>query len=243
MSSHSLQQSIKDIGNSELVFQLDALDELRHRLSDKAKLLVAKAESWIREFVAKPNTDLGRKGDVCPFVRTSISKFNGIYLGLWEEDKVNLSSLVSYIRELIKIFPTLLPNGVESKDFKAIAVVFSDTSEVRAALDQVHQHLKPEVISKGMMIGQFYGQSHYPGLHSESFRPFNSPSPLLVLRYMQVIDLPFLCRAQIEVNSYCRKFQVQSVAELNAKVKRMGIDTLPDSWDESVTSLFKRGKE
>ena len=91
------------------------------------------------------------------------------------------------------------------------------------------------------MIGPFYPESVHPGLHSEEFRPFASPVPLLVIRGMQLLDLPFLCREPATLREYCRNFRISSPDDLEARLRRSGIRTRPLGWDECLRSIT-RGK-
>jgi hypothetical protein len=227
------------IGSSDLI-SIGDLCLNNHGLDPEISIKLSEVAEWLQNFVAKPNPGLGRKGDVCPFVRRSINKFDGIYFSIWNKPELSARNISECLRDFVKRFPNLTPNKEDSRDFKSVVIVFpdSDLAKIISVIDGVHQELKSEVVSKGMMIGQFYGDSLYPGLHSTTFRPFNSPCPLIVLRYMQVIDLPFLCRSPSDINSYCSNFKVGSPEELQKKVERLGIDSLPIGWNECVDSLF-----
>ena len=45
------------------------------------------------------------------------------------------------------------------------------------------------------MLGEFHNRTESPGLHNPNFRPLRSPIPLLAIRYMVEVDLPFLVMA------------------------------------------------
>lgn len=67
-----------------------------------------------------------------------------------------------------------------------------DTEAATQIIDPIQQKLKPLFVESGLMIGEFHRRTESPGLHNPNFRPLRSPTPLLAIRFMNELDLPFL---------------------------------------------------
>jgi len=170
------------------------INQLRHELP-----YLAQISDWLRDFLAKPHSDLGRPGPVCPFLPKAL-ELNSIRLTEIRADGLNLTQLKDIVRDYRDIFLELEPQHGDLAYFKAIMLVFPDISadDALVLIDGVQRELKPFFVEMGLMLGEFHERSESPGLHNPDFRPLRSPVPMLAIRFMAESDLPFLQRSTDE---------------------------------------------
>lgn len=151
---------------------------------------------WCNEFLARPHSELGRSGSVCPFVPRALAMNRISFAVVRTEDRpeAEVDRTIAEYRETLLCMEPL--SGPEAKE-KAIMVILPDVSEedAPAVVDETHRRLKARFVESGLMIGKFHPRSEQGGLHNPGFRPLRSPVPLLAIRYMVDSDLPFLNRA------------------------------------------------
>src|SRR3712207_2070569 len=112
-----LLEDLEDVGRTSGLAESD-LDALRA------------VADWIKTYVVKPHTDLGRAGPVCPFVPTSLER-----KVLWLAPERIADRGVPDVVELVNGYQRLLldaqpPDGDAS--YNVIVVVFIDLSPDRA---------------------------------------------------------------------------------------------------------------
>src|SRR5687768_4058148 len=112
---------------------------------------------WALEFLCKPHMDLGRKGAVCPFTRPSIDK-ELFWLSLYSKPATHPHEISELMIKYQNLFLQLPPQNTKEAQYKTILVVFPHFSEndCNDLIDRVQQQLKPDFVSKGLMIGQFH---------------------------------------------------------------------------------------
>jgi hypothetical protein len=167
---------------------------------------------WLREFVARPNPQLGRAGSVCPFVPNSL-QLDSIRITELSPEKLGLDGLCKIFSDYRDLFLATEPTGGPEALNKAFLVAFpslsaSGTSGI-ALLNEVESRLKRSFIEKGMMLGEFDPTNQAHGLRNPDFRPFQSPVPLLGMRHMVEADLPFMTSPSYsaeECSSYLRSY-------------------------------------
>lgn len=215
------------------------LNQLATKLNPDTYAALISVSKWLFSFVGVPNTNLGRAGDVCPFVRPSLTKHFGIYFAPWTSQKPEFTSTLNFLRILAAKFSSLQPISSPERNFKALIAVFPDAKDesVSTLVQALQIFLKPEIVGHGMMIGQFYFDCAEPGLHNLDFRPLQSPYPLLVLRYMQLTDLPFLVEKPEYISQYCSKFNISSLSHLEKRLSGHGVSVLPRDWESCVRSI------
>jgi hypothetical protein len=149
---------------------------------------------WILSFVNQPHRDLGRSGIVCPFVPPAL-KQNLIWLALVSDECVAVDHVCARLRGYMRVYQARAA-GVGSPEQAALVLVFPALNETgRGSLVQkIHRRAKPEIVSNGLMLGEFHRESKAPGVHNPDFRPLRSPVPLFVLRRMVINDLVFLAQ-------------------------------------------------
>lgn len=217
------------------------VDNFSKKLPRKTYAALLSVHEWLINFVGVPNTNLGRAGDVCPFVRQSLTKHFGIYFAPWTSQKPEFLSALEFLRVLAAEFSTLQPQSLPERNFKALIAVFPGAKDESAStlVQALQIFMKLEIISRGMMIGQFYSSCAEPGLHNLDFRPLQSPYPLLVFRYMQLTDLPFLVEKPEYIAQYCAKFNISSLSHLEKRISGHGVSVLPREWANCMRTMFQ----
>ncbi|MEY2934804.1 MAG: hypothetical protein RL033_5553 [Pseudomonadota bacterium] len=174
---------------------------------------------WAQEFLTLPHPELGRGGQVCPYVRGSIRE-RGLLLALLEG--ADTPQTDQTLLRLGQYFLQLEPTEPSLSQRKAIVVLFPGLGERETAdaINGMHQRLKPHFLSQGMMLGEFYAHSQKPGLHNPEFRPLRSDTPLLVIRIMVLTDIAFLTDEVAFVRAFLRNFKAQGREELRRYVER-----------------------
>lgn len=190
--------------------------------------------TWIREFICKPNEDIGRSGLVCPFVKLAIDVSQSIFFSM--EEIQSGAVLETRILTFLDIFQNLKIAESGFERFKCIVIVLPGVSD--REMDVIHQNLKPLFVDHLLMLGQFYPNCNEPGLHNADFRPLRSPVPLFVIRHMQITDLPFLFQDERFLKNFCRKFSVTTAADLDGIITSYKINKLPLNWSTIVEKVF-----
>lgn len=175
----------------------------------KTELL--KFKSWVLEFLCKPNSELGRKGAVCPFTKKAYD-LNFFWVTVQNSWQISPENLISTFYRYKNIFKSLAPNAEGENIFKTISILFPfiDKNQFKI-IEEVQESLKPAFVKEGIMIGQFYPGCSQPGLNNSAFRPLNAPLPLLAIRNMVESDLPFLVGNPEFEKSYHTRFQKENV--------------------------------
>jgi hypothetical protein len=150
---------------------------------------------WISSYTPNPHPDLGRDGVVCPFmVRTLRREY--VTIGPFDAASGGESGLIALAKQLrdrmiarspelgsdrIYLVSLIVPHGLPDHDLAAM-------------VGRAHAAIKPEFIDLGFMAGDFWPNHDTVGLHSDSFRPFASPVPILGMRPMVPADLMFFVK-------------------------------------------------
>jgi hypothetical protein len=149
--------------------------------------------AWVNTFLARPHPHLGRPGVVCPYVSHAL-KSNNIQMLVIRTQNLDLAQIEDIVQNYRSVFLEAAAKEKEIAMYKAVVLIFPDV-DIEAAtqiIDPIQQKLKPFFVESGLMIGEFHGRTENPGLHNPNFRPLRSPTPLLAIRFMNELDLPFL---------------------------------------------------
>ncbi|HEV7669750.1 MAG TPA: hypothetical protein VGS22_14600 [Thermoanaerobaculia bacterium] len=196
--------------------------------------------AWVRTEVCRQHEGLGRRGPVCPFVRPSLEKQHAFYLAVWRATPADPDAILDAMLAYRDWFLELEPDGMPERNFKTILVTFPAAGDAGGEwVETVQKRLKPLFVSLGLMIGQFYPACMEPGLHNPSFRPLAAPFPLMVIRHMQLMDLPFLADDPVFSTAYRTLFDLRTEEDLALRIRRTGIRSLPLGWRASVERLFE----
>ena len=164
--------------------------------------------SWIRDFVARPNNELGRPGTVCPFVPGALER-STLWLAperVGELDVAGVADLMEeYKRELLA-----QPTGDEQDTmYRTIMVVFSDlTADGASTLfgEVLNRLAVPSYEQDGIIFGPFYDGNAGTAIYNPDFRPFQSPVPFIFVRYTVVSDWKFFLDDAAWLDRWARRF-------------------------------------
>lgn len=150
------------------------------------------ARQWVNEFLAQPHIDLGREGDVCPFMARSVAAGHATFVSF--DAREGHEALRALVRDLRDDLEERAENAGSWRAYLTAVIVPHGLpdDELVPLLYDVHTELKGEFVERGLMLGEFWPGHEVRGLHSDSFRPLDSPLPLLALRHMVLTDLAFL---------------------------------------------------
>lgn len=152
------------------------------------------ARQWVDEYTPEPHADLGRDGAVCPFM---IKTLRLDYLTMVEFDATyGNEALVVLAWELLdRLRERAAEVGSDAIHLVSMVVPFGlPDFELKTMVDRAHAELKPDFVRLGFMAGDFWPDHETVGLHSEDFRPFSSPVPILGMRHIVPADLPFFVK-------------------------------------------------
>lgn len=185
-----------------------------------------KLVNYSYEFLSAPHVNLGRDGDVCPFVGHALEKHT-LRLTLTEcQTAIEARDAIS---EMIAIFEDMPISGSQSCPvtgndhiYKSILIGFPRVSRNEApfTIDALQAELKTQFISKGMMIGQFHPACPEPGLRNPNFRPLQAPVPMLVIRYLTKYDLPFMTSKYDHLESFANVMGEEGRRRIDALLKK-----------------------
>jgi hypothetical protein len=157
---------------------------------------------WARGYLSAPHPELGRRGNVCPFVPSSL-RGSHFYVAVRPGPMPDVAETVRRHRDW---FLELEPRGDPHAQLKTILILFPDVAPEQ--IDATQEALKPAFVQAGLMLGQFHPTPPSEGgLWNPDFRPLFSPVPLLAIRHMVPSDLPFLTRDRRHLESYLARFR------------------------------------
>jgi Domain of unknown function (DUF6875) len=205
-----LLEDLEDVGRTSELAESD-LDAL-HAVAD-----------WIKTFVVRPHEDLGRAGPVCPFVPGALERKT-----LWLAPEQIADRGVRHVVELLNGYKSLFldaePTGGDDANYKVIVVVFTGLSADRAqgVFDGVLEQLAvPSYAEDGIVFGPFYEGDEGTAIYNSSFRPFQSPVPLLFVRQGVISDWKFFLDKEDWLNLWARRFGESAVHALAEELRRL----------------------
>ncbi|WP_330328602.1 hypothetical protein OHS33_01840 [Streptomyces sp. NBC_00536] len=158
-------------------------------VTERAEAVV---QEWLRDYVSQPHEQLGRDGDVCPFVEPAAragTLMMHTRTGLTEARGAELRALV---REMARTFRTTRWPRTNPTMYAYVLILPDLPREQWAELDAVQAGLKAELAEGGLMLGQFHPECPEPAARNPQFPVSRSPVPLLAMRNMALHDVLFL---------------------------------------------------
>ncbi len=150
--------------------------------------------TWLTDFIAKSNQNLGRAGPVCPVVPPSMEQDKLLLKA--SEVELTKEELRKMLMEEKTIFLQAMRQSTNSVDaiFAVTVIALENCSDKSHGdlMDAIHASLKIEFMNEGLMIGQFHPYNETPGLHNPSFRPFQCPGYCFAIRNMIPSDHVFI---------------------------------------------------
>ncbi|MCO1581029.1 hypothetical protein M8C13_35280 [Crossiella sp. SN42] len=165
---------------------------------------------WAKDFLIPGHPDLGRSGPVCPYTRPALRR-DLFHLGIGSGDL--RQALTALRTEYTATLSTMDPEGADLLTY-LLVLPAADPGQV----DAVQRELKPEFVAEGLMLGQFHPHCAEPGLWNQDFRPLRSPVPLLAIRRLLPVDLPFLLADNGQLDAYLARFAPGIPARLRAQL-------------------------
>ena len=178
---------------------------------------------WIKTFVARPHTDLGRPGPVCPFVPGALER-RILWLAPEEIADRSAPAVVELMSDYTRGFLDAQPTDGEDAQYKVIVVVFTDLAADRAQVvfDDVLQQLAvPSYAEGGVVFGPFHDGNEGTALYNSAFRPFQSPAPFLFVRHTVISDWKFFLDNEDLLNLWARRFGESAVHALADELRRL----------------------
>ena len=175
---------------------------------------------WIRSYLMRPHSDLGRPGDVCPFT-TQAFRLDTIRIGVSRVRSSDIASIKHCMRYCFREF-ALMPCPPSMRHFRTIIVGFPglDDADGLESLKSVQNRLKVYCLLRGLMIARFHAASDDRGLWNPQFRPLRSPIPLLVIRQLVKEDAPFAIRHPLLIPTYLWKYSLAAPKRLLASLRK-----------------------
>ncbi|MFF5250933.1 DUF6875 domain-containing protein [Streptomyces leeuwenhoekii] len=167
---------------------------------------------WASSYLSRPHPEVGRKGHVCPFVKTSMNR-GLFYLAVESGVPESSAEAAQALRGYRDWFVELARRNGSAAQYTTILVLFPDLPRDRVVeiIENTQVLLKADYVSRGLMIGEFHdGPPAKGGLWNPEFRPLKSPVPLLAIRHMVPTDLPFLKDDPEQLAEYRRRFDAQT---------------------------------
>jgi hypothetical protein len=155
--------------------------------------------NWVDGFLARPHSQLGRSGKVCPFVPDALIRgaLQLTVLRLEDDRRNNLAEIERIVLGLLDRFMEGEGPDTNTNMYRSLIMIFPDVSAEDAPflIDGTQRKLKAEFVRHGLMLGEFHPLSNQPGLRNPEFRPLRSPVPLMAIRHMVESDIDFLNRS------------------------------------------------
>lgn len=182
---------------------------------------IQSVSQWVREFIACPHRDLGRNGTVCPFVPGSLKR-RTLWFAPERVANLDLAGLVELMAAYKRLFLEKAPLHDDDAIYKTIIVVFPDLPAKRAGglFTDVLGHLAVASYEEdGIIFGPFHEGNEGTAVYNQSFRPFQSPVPLLFVRHTVLTDWKFFLDDDAAIDRWARHFGPVGTAALAEELR------------------------
>jgi hypothetical protein len=146
---------------------------------------------WVHGYLCQPHTDVGRTGAVCPYVPKAVKR-RLLDVALVPDDICTLDDVVDLVCGEAAAF--VERHGWDTRHEPAWIMLFAHFtySDCHDLLLPAHRAAKPTLVSRGLMLGEFFPGYDLQGLRNRRFRAGEAPLPMLVIRRMVRQDGDFL---------------------------------------------------
>jgi hypothetical protein len=161
--------------------------------------------AWIKNYLARPHSELGRQGTVCPFAQPALDhdtiRLAVVRLSVDNRRKQILDAVAYHLKAFLST-----DGPGDQKLLHATLILFPDVSleEAPDLIDRIKEELKSSFVQQGLMLGEFHQRNDSPGLHNPDFKPLRSPIPMLAIRRMVSTDFMFLNRSDYDAPTRLR---------------------------------------
>ena len=190
-----------------------------------AQTALKQIADYAYSFLAQPHAELGRDGNVCPFVPTALEKgtFRATVANTSDIDSVE-AAMTNILRVFLDMPPTSPDAGRVAEGeqiYKTILVGFPAVGPEAAPqiIDELQKRLKATYVRAGMMIGQFHPSCPGEGLHNKNFRPFQAPVACLAVRHITKYDAPFMDKDEY-LDGYLKLFGLEGMRRIETLLAR-----------------------
>ena len=207
------------------LFLLEDLEDVARtrELAESDRNALRAVADWTKTFVAKPHSDLGRAGPVCPFVPVAWE-----HKTLWLAAERSAGSSVPDVVRRIDGYKRLLlaaqPVEGGHANNKSIVVVFTDlpAAQAKEFFGGVLQQIGiPSYVDDGLVMGPFYEGNDGSAIYNPNFRPFTSPVPFLLMRRAVISDWKFFLGNEDWLRLWARRYGETAVEALAGELRRL----------------------
>lgn len=168
-------------------------------------------EGWLRDYVGRPHSRIGRRGPVCPFVPPALDsgamQFS-LHYDITDAEPARIRKTVEI--ELVDFGATTEPELRNGSSLSSRIVVFPSLGDDGwRGLDEVYQSLKCAAVTDGLMTGQFHPLCDERAARNPEFPVSVSPVGLYAIRRMAPHDILFLHERADWFAVYDRLFRSQ----------------------------------
>jgi hypothetical protein len=208
---------------SNNLFLLEDLEEggRTSELTQRDLAALRSVAKWIKTFIAKPHKDLGRPGNVCPFVPSAVDH-RTLWLAPEQIAHRDAPGVVELMNGYRNLFLHTQPIDGDNAVSKTIIVVFTDlpAERAQAVFDDVLQHLAVKSYADaGNLFGPFHEGNEGTAIYNSSFRPFQSPVPFLFVRNGVISDWKFFLDNEEMLDLWARRFGESAVHALAEELR------------------------
>ncbi len=169
-------------------------ESLTSSLESSSYSEVESVKNWLLNKVGKPDPNIGRVGEICPFVNRAHNS-GSIYFAIYTFDDIEyhqfekeILDVCSYYLELKNTIPSI------EKDLFSIIVVIKGLppEKYEQYIDHLHYMNRLHFMNKGLMLGEFHPLSVKPAARNKDFHPLKSPVPCFAIRKLTQHDIMFI---------------------------------------------------
>lgn len=169
---------------------------------------VERCEGWLKNYLGEPHPELGRTGEICPFIKTSMRRnrvTHRTYPQLKHIDERTLGDVLMY--EGMRLSRSLDRENDADFELSAVCILFPNLEESSFdAMHAAHTRSKSLLMRGGIMVSVFYPGYERPALYNPNFHLYQSPYPIAAVRPMAIRDLAFVDYNEEAFSEYRRRF-------------------------------------
>src|SRR5262245_61403858 len=207
------------------LFLLEELEEVSRtiKVAESDRNALRAVADWIKTFVVRPHSDLGRAGPVCPFVPVAL-EHKTLWLAAERSAGRNAPDVIQLIDNYKRLLLAAQPVEGDDANNKSIVVVFTDLPAAQAKdffSGVLQQIAVPSYADDGLVMGPFYEGNDGTALHNPNFRPFTSPVPFLLMRRAVISDWKFFLNNEDLLRLWARRYGESAVGALADELRRL----------------------
>jgi hypothetical protein len=160
--------------------------------------------AWVRDYLGEPHPQLGRKGQVCPFVKRSVLE-EKMFLSF--HDEVDGRS-PAQVRDVVLKQAEKFEARFRREDNLATTLLLFPCllDEQLRVLDRTHDELKTDFMGRGLMSTPLHRLSERPALYNPAFPVQRAPFAAFAIRNMVVQDIVFVRTNETAFGAYRKRF-------------------------------------